>query len=54
MPKLSKCYADHLLGCHAMDKGFYGTMFFTTELTFNQNMGHANRYIATQSGIHYP
>lgn len=26
MPKLSKCYTDHLLGCHSIDKGFYGTM----------------------------
>jgi len=33
MQKLSKCYADHLLGCHSMDKGFYGPLFFTTELT---------------------
>jgi len=54
MPKLSKHYAEHLLGCHSMDKSFYGIMFLTTELTFNQNMGHANRHTATQSGIHYP
>jgi hypothetical protein len=30
----------------------YGT-FFTTKLVFKQNMGHANRYTATQT-LRYP